>query len=311
MVPKKGEVMKKSFSINSFEELVLKGIIWEPETAEALKGIVVIAHGMAEIIERYDDFATTLTQNGYIVYGYNQRGHGPDAPLLGYLGEDGWYKLREDYKHVVEFVRSNHADLPVFAMGHSMGSFVVRDFLMDYSYLVHGVILSGTGFYPKITLSFGSWLSNRDVAKHGDRHLSKTIDQLAFRGNNKRIKMPSTAFDWLSRDAEQVKAYVNNPLCGQMHPSSFYKAFFSGLLKLMYQPECNNFKPGLPMLLISGAEDPIGNYGKGVDKTEQFYRTLGYKTEQILFDGGRHEMLNEINKHQVYDTLISWLENQL
>lgn len=79
----------------------------------------------------------------------------------------------------------------------------------------------------------------------------------------------------------------------------------------MYQPECNNFKPGLPMLLISGAEDPIGNYGKGVDKTEQFYRTLGYKTEQILFDGGRHEMLNEINKHQVYDTLIGWLENQL
>lgn len=299
--------MRRAFSIDSFEEITLKGYIWSPD-GTVLKAMVVLAHGMAETIERYDAFANFLSDHGYGVIGVNQRGHGPEAEMLGYLGENGWSKMKEDLKHIVDYVKMTYEDTPIIIMGHSMGSFLVRDFLMSYSYLVDGVILSGTGYIDKISLLLGHWLASRDVKKHGDKHISKSIDNMAFKQNNKKIKDAKTSFDWLSRDSKIVKAYIEDPYCGQVHPSSFYMEFFNSLLQVLYHPDYSNFKDGLPMLIFSGEEDPVGNYTKGVNLTAEKFESLSFDVKKILYPEGRHEMLNEINHIQVFEDVVEWLD---
>jgi len=300
--------MKNPFSIHSFEELELSGYVWQPSNANQQRGVVIIAHGMAETIERYDAFAERLTESGYIVYGVNQRGHGSNAEMLGYLGDDGWYKMKEDLKHIVEMAKSMHIGMPVFVFGHSMGSFLTRDFLLDYSYLIDGAIISGTGFYSKFELKMGQWLSNRDINKYGDRHPSKFIDKIAFGKNNKKIKDAKTSFDWLSRDPDKVAAYVADPLCGQVHPSSFFYFFFSALEHILYSGEFSNFKSQLPLFLLSGDMDPVGNYGKGVEMSAESYKALGFDTQIKLYKEGRHEMLNETNRSEVFGDIVAWLD---
>jgi alpha-beta hydrolase superfamily lysophospholipase len=300
--------MRKPFSIHSFGELELSGYIWQRMPDDQLKGAVVLAHGMAETIERYDIFAEVLSENGYVVYGINQRGHGPNAEMLGYLGDDGWYKMKEDLKQVIEIVKSKHTGKSVFLLGHSMGSFLARDFLLDYSYLVDGVILSGTGFYSKLELKLGQWLSRHDIDKHGDRHISSFIDKIAFGKNNKKIKEVHTSFDWLSRDPNLVSAYVADPLCGQIHPSSFFHQFFSALEHILYEGTYSNFRPKLPLLLLSGDMDPVGGYGKGVVKSNDHYKSAGFDTQMKLYKDGRHEMLNEINRKEVFKDIVAWLD---
>ncbi len=300
--------MRKPFSIHSFEELELSGYVWQETSDDHVKGVIVIAHGMAETIERYQAFAERLTESGYVVYGINQRGHGSKAEMLGYLGEDGWYKMKEDLKNVVELAKTTYIGKPVFVFGHSMGSFLTRDFLLDYTYLIDGVILSGTGFYSKIELKLGQWLSKRDIAQHGDRHISTFIDNIAFGKNNKKIKDAKTPFEWLSRDTNKVNAYMTDPLCGQIHPSSFFYLFFSALENILYNGEYSNFKPKLPLFLMSGDMDPVGNYGKGVEKSAEKYKEIGFDVQLKLYKEGRHEMLNEINRNEVFNDVVAWLD---
>lgn len=303
--------MKTEIQLASFEELELKGYKWTPTDESMLIGTVVIAHGMAEVIERYEAFAEFLNAQGFVVYGLNQRGHGPHTTVYGYLGENGWEKLKEDYRHLVEYARSEYTHLPLFAFGHSMGSFVVRHFLRDYSYLIQGAILSGTGSFSKPILKLGAWLSARDVAKYGDQHPSEFIDKLVFGKNNKQIKTPLTAFDWLSRDEVQVKMYIENPHCGNIHPSSFFEEFFMGLEQIIYNPQSPNFKENCPIFLISGDADPVGNYGKGVKKAMQYYKSNAFKVKIKLYESGRHEMLNEVNREEVFYDLSNWLKAQI
>jgi alpha-beta hydrolase superfamily lysophospholipase len=303
--------MKTEIQLSSFGEVVLNGYKWSPTDDSLLIGTVVIAHGMAEVIERYDDFAAFLNDQGYVVYGLNQRGHGPNTTVYGYLGDDGWEKLKEDYRHLVEHAKNEYTDLPLFAFGHSMGSFVVRYFLRDYNYLVQGVILSGTGSFSKPILKLGALLSAADVKKHGDKHASAFIDKIVFGKNNKKIKAPITEFDWLSRDGVQVKKYIDNPHCGNIHPSSFFKQFFTGLEQIIYNPQAVNFKENCPMFMLSGDADPVGNYGKGVKKAMQYYKENGFIVKIKLYASGRHEMLNEVNREEVFHDIASWLKAQI
>lgn len=303
--------MKTEIQLSSFGELVLNGYKWSPDDDRDLLGTVVIAHGMAEVIERYDDFAEYLNHNGFVVFGVNQRGHGPKTEVYGYLGDNGWEKLVEDYRHLVEYAKNEYSEIPLFVFGHSMGSFVVRHFLRDYSYLIQGVILSGTGHFSKPVLKFGNWLSARDVAKKGDKHPSVLIDKIVFGKNNKKIKTPLTAFDWLSRDVEQVNQYIKNPHCGNIHPSSFFQQFFMGLENILYNPQVANFKENCPMLLISGDADPVGNYGNGVKAAMHDYKSNGFSVQMKLYASGRHEMLNEINRGDVYEDIVNWLKPQI
>lgn len=299
--------MKESIKINAFDTHELVGTVWRNSASELSKGIIILVHGMAETIERYDEFATFLSNNDFIVYGINQRGHGPNTEMHGFLGEDGWFRMKEDLKHVLLFAKSIDSELPVIMIGHSMGSFVVRDFLIDYSYLIKGVVLSGTGFPNKLSLKAGKWLASRDVRKHGSKHVNLKLDRMIFGSYNKRIPANETPFDWLSRDKKIVASYIADDYCGNVHPSSFFLEFSMALERILSTKILKNINTELQMLVISGDADPVGDYGKGVDKTVKFYLRLGFAVQKRLYADGRHEMLNEIDKEVVFDDILLWL----
>ena len=300
--------MRYEFEFNSFGDAVIKGYKWINE--ETPSRILVISHGMAETIERYDEFANYMLSKGIFVFGHAHRGHGKTAGSvenLGYLGENGWFKMKEDLRRVIELVRDDYPDAPLILMGHSMGSFLVRDFILDYTYLVSGVILSGTGYPSKLEIGIAKWLAEREYRKNKVDEKSILLNRISFGTYNKKIENPLTAFDWLSRDPVEVKKYIEDPYCGEIHPTSFYIEFTSNLQRILYSDVFKNQKNGLPMLIFSGNEDPVGNYGKGVKKTNDYYKQNGFNTSLRLYPKGRHEMLNEINKKDVYEDILKWI----
>lgn len=299
--------MKESLVINAFDGLELSGNIWHKSTDVSQRGVVVLVHGMAETIERYDDFASFLSDNGYTVLGINQRGHGQRAEMQGYLGDNGWYKMKEDLRKVVVFAKSIVPDCPTFIIAHSMGSFVARDFLIDYSNLISGIILSGTGYPNIFSVKFGKWLAKLDMKKHGAKHINLILDRMVFGGYNKRIPAHETRYDWLSRDKAKVASYIADDFCGNVHPSSFFYEFSIAIERILETRVLNNVNIELAMLLISGDDDPVGEYGKGVVKVEKFYKEIGFRVSSILYPEGRHEMLNEINRHEVYEDILNGL----
>ncbi len=301
--------MMNPFSLKAFDGFDIKGYYWQSDNDSI--AILVLSHGMAENIERYIAFAEFLNTHNIDVIGFHQRGHGPNAEMLGYLGDNGWDAMKEDLRYVINSLKIEHENKPVILMGHSMGSFLVRDFLKTYSSLIDGVILSGTGFYSRLTLKLGKWLAEKDVKKHGDKHISELVHKMAFESNNKKVKLPRTDMDWLTRDSKIVEDYINNPLCGQKHPSSFYALFFNGLEGVFSQAAEVNFKSDLPMFIFSGDSDPIGNYGKGVQQTVKYYKEHGYRVSLKLYKDGRHEMLNEINHDEVFEDISNWIISQV
>jgi len=302
--------LRQSYEFDSFGELSIKGYKWT-DSGEPT-AILVISHGMAETIERYDAFAGFLVENGIFVYGHSHRGHGQTAESmehLGYLGENGWFKMKEDLRRVVEMARTEYSEIPIFLLGHSMGSFLARDFLLDYSYLISGVILSGTGYFSKFELNLGKFLAQSEVNRKGIYYKSDRMTKISFGTYNKKIKGSQTDFDWLSRDAEVVKEYIEDPYCGQTHPASFYLEFMTNLYRILYTDLFKNLKDNLRMYIISGDSDPVGQYGKGVRKTARYYRDNGFDVSMKLYEGGRHEMLNELNRKEVFEDILNWIQS--
>lgn len=298
--------MRKDFRIER-NGVVLKGYCWEPEI-EPIASLVLV-HGMAETIERYDEFASFLSERGFVVFGINQRGHGPEAEALGYLGENGILNMMEDLKEVVDKVRAAHLSLPLFLFGHSMGSFITRLFLVDYANLIQGAVISGTGVFGRMQLFFGRLVAAMHVRRHGPKSPSMLLHNLAFSSFDKAFEREEGFIpnSWLSRDKQKVAEYNQDPLCGQIHPASFYFDLFSALHILQYRLPIRS--KGLPLLFLSGDRDPLGGKkGTQVSSLREKYLRGGYRADLLLYPGGRHEMLNEINRPEVYADIYAWLK---
>lgn len=301
--------MKTSFKQDSFGEFMLDSRKWHSDCEPS--AIVVISHGMAEHIDRYDHFANFLLDHGIFTYGHSHRGHGLTAggkTNLGLLCENGWMKMKEDLRRIVQYVKAEYPHKPIILLGHSMGSFLARDYLMDYCDQINGVILTGTGYQPKSLLKFGKFIAGAESKFRGARHRSKLLNQLSFGSYSKSIKDAQTDFDWLSTDSKEVEKYINDPFCGNVHTTGFYYGFFENLIRIIYSPEFLNDKSDIPMLLMSGSDDPVGDFGKGVKKTQEAFSKLGYDTTLKLIEGARHEVLNEVNKVDVYHILLDWIK---
>ncbi len=274
-------------------------------------GAIQILHGMAEHAGRYEAFAKFLNDEGYVVYGHDHWSQGYSCKSmeeLGYIGEDGFNSTVKDAHFITNLIKEKHPGLPVFIFAHSFGSFVGQDFITHYGLNIDGIILSGSAAQNGIDVSAGAILATLQKRLIGGKKKGKLLDSLSFGSYNKSIKEPSTSFDWLSRDTGEVSKYCDDPRCGYVFPIDFYYYFFKGLKKLYQADKLRNVPLTLPIYIMSGERDPVGHFGKSVKALYEIYRKLGIEDITLkLYPEGRHEMLNEINRNEVFRDIADWL----
>ena len=287
--------------------------IWDE--VENPKAVVQIFHGMAEHSERYDDFAKYLNSKGYIVYADDHRGHGHSVKtgtVKGYIGENGFNNIVEDEKEISNMIRKNHKGLPLYVFAHSFGSFIGQEYITRYSSEIDGIILSGSCKQDGIDIKLGKIVASIQKSLFNEASEGKLIDKLSFGAFNSKVKDRKTNCDWLSRDNNEVQKYLNDEFCGFVSPINFYHNMFNGLSQLYNEDKLNKIDKNLSILVLSGDEDPVGKYGKGVLRLHDQYSKLGIKNASVkLYEGGRHELLNETNKEEVYDFVYNWIDESL
>ncbi|MGE8205072.1 alpha/beta hydrolase [Heyndrickxia sp. NPDC080065] len=288
---------------------------WE-NLNEQPNAIVQLSHGMAEHIERYDDFAKFLVQHNIFVYGNDHRGHGrtgEKAGLFGFFSEqEGFERAVDDLYAVNLLIQKEYKDVPIILLGHSMGSFLARRYIQRYGESITGVIISGTGGNPGLTGKLGKQIAKREIRKHGLKTPSPLLNRLSFGSYNKHFSNLKTEFDWLSSDPDEVEKYMNDPLCGFVCSAGYFYDLLKGLEMIHDNRLIQNIPKELPIFIFSGTEDPVGGYSKGVQKVIQQYKRNGLENiESKFFTDGRHEMLNEKNKIDVYHLIFHWITRQL
>ena len=280
------------------------------------RAVIQIAHGIAEHINRYDDFMNFLAENGFVVVGNDHLGHGQSVQSpteLGFFAEsDGWDRVVEDMDKLRDIMRQSYPDLPYIFFGHSMGSFLTRTYLIRYPEKYDAAIISGTGHQGKALVLGGYLAASAMVKAKGPHGNGQALNDMAFGSYCSKIANPRTAFDWLSRDEESVDRYIADPLCGFVAKVSLYRDMMSGVKYITSQKNIDRMSKEQPIYFMSGAADPVGDYGKGVEKAYQAFCKAGLKDVTIrLYPDGRHEMLNEINKDRVYSDILAWLNSKM
>lgn len=299
------------FTFTDTDNLPIFVYHWQSSEEVEPRGVVQIAHGMAETAARYEHFAQFLTDEGYQVYANDHRGHGRtagDVETLGAIGEDGYNKMILNLHQVNELIHRDNPNLPVFLLGHSMGSFLVQKYMALFGHTVNGVILSGTNGKQSPLIHFAITIALREIRKRGETAKSPTLNQLLFRNYNKNLTPKRTDFDWLTRDTGEVDRYIADPYCGNILTTGFYYHFLRGLTELQTPAVLQAIPRDLPIFLISGTEDPVGNYGKGVLQLVRKYKSLQLSDVSYeLYPGARHELLNETNRKDVMRDVLNWL----
>lgn len=286
---------------------------WQPD-GEA-KGVVQMAHGMAEHSGRYERFAQALTDAGYVAWMHDHRGHGETSSAQedrGYFADDhGWDTGVEDMHTVAEAARAAHPALPFFFFGHSMGSLLGRDYVTRYGHALSGAVFSGTAGDPGLLGKVGQALATAESRVRGRRATSRLMNAMTFGSYNKAFKPNDTDFDWLSRDPAEVQLYVEDPRCGEVFTAGFFADLLGGVNRLTGLAA--RVPHNLPLLVISGDQDPVGGKaGAGVRAVAEAFRDGGVEDVTLeLFAGARHELLNETNRDEVTDVVIDWLDTHL
>ena len=287
---------------------------WLP--AERPRAVVQLVHGISEHMGRYAPFARFLAEHGFAVVGHDHLGHGRTAAgpeEYGWFGEkDGWRHVVKDVRALRELAGAEYPGVPYFLMGHSMGSFVVRGYLMFWPGTVDGAILSGTGQEPPLTVAAGRALSALLIRLKGSRARSGLMDSLSVGRYNGQFKPARTSADWISRDTAVVDAYCADPLCRFLPTVGMYHDMMVGLQLLAKPANLRRMDPDTPVYFFSGDRDPVGANGAGVKKVAGWFKDAGVRDLTVkLYPEGRHEMLNETNRQEVWDDVLSWLEKHL
>ncbi len=283
---------------------------WLPEGEP--KGIIQIAHGMTEHAGVYTDFIDALLEAGYGVYAHDHKGHGKTVKReedYGHFKPNvGWNEAVSDVIFVSETIRKEQT-CPLFLLGHSMGSFLSRRAVQLKGELYDGFLISGTGGNPGLLGSIGHKVATIEMKLRGEKTKSPMLNFLSFGNFNSHFKPNRTKFDWLSSDNNQVDKYIADPLCGFICTTSFYRELFSGVLEVNKLEEFKKTPQNLPIHIFSGDRDPVGDMGKGVKEVYENYKKCGVKDVTLrLYENGRHEMFHEVNRDEVFQDLISWLE---
>lgn len=272
-------------------------LCWLPDHSDQA---LVIAHGMAEHAERYEPLAQWLNERGTAVYAIQHRGHGPHCPsesLGHYADQEGWQKVIDDLSRVIQHAHEDYPDLPLSLFGHSMGSFIAQAYVQQYGDRIDNLLLCATNRIDRLKLGPYLGLVKLIRTLWGRRHRSPLIDTLSFDAFNKQFAPNRTDHDWLSRDAHQVDRYENDLLCGFSCTVGLWTDFIGGMLSL--RPE--QWRPDLPIHLMAGDRDPVGEMGKGFSRHIANLRNAGLNVaSDRLFEGARHELVNETRSEEVW-----------
>jgi len=280
--------------------------MWVPEDPHAA---LQITHGMAEHIDRYDEFASFLAENGVLVYGNDIASHGKSIVAgmpKGYFGEkNGWDAIVQDMRTMRDLVKKDFPAIPFILMGHSMGSFLARTYAGRNGDDYEAFIFSGTAG-PNPVLAIGKLIAKSEIKKTGGKLPSITLFNMSFGSYNNAFKPNRTVNDWLSRDEAKVDAYVADDNCGFPFTACAMYDVFTGLTEISNEKWAKRV-PKRPILVFSGAMDPVGGKGKGVKQVHRWLTKTGHEAELKLYEGGRHDMLNEINRKEVYADVLLFI----
>ena len=287
--------------------------LWQ--TDAPCRGVIQLVHGMAEHIARYDRLARALCAAGYTVAGHSHLGHGEDAreDELGFFGrKDGWDHLVEDVHAAHEMLLKRFPGQRFAILGHSMGSFVTREYLLRYGGDLTAAVICGTGWFPGPLCSVARAAAALCGAFGGWQKPAPLVDRLMSKDNNKAFAPARTPFDWLSRDTAEVDKYMADLRCGFLFTARGYYDMFTGLKSLSRLHRLAALPGNLPVLFISGDADPIGTQGKGVNTVAQQFRDAGGRDVTVrLYPGARHELFNETNRDEITAELIDWLNRHM
>ena len=305
--------MKKEFWLDSQGVGKLHCLRWDPEGRP--KAIVQILHGIAEFVERYEDFANYLTSHGFLVVGEDHMGHGGSiegGSIQGYF-QGGWFTAVEDSMKLMQTLKEEYPDTPYILFGHSMGSFMARTILCKYPDCgLKAAIICGTGWMGGIKLAGMNLMMDAICKKTDETKPSDRVQAIAFGAYNNRIEHKRTDFDWLTRDPKIVDAYIAHPLCGFSPSAGLFRAMAKGMAYNQKAENLLQMKMDLPVFFIAGGDDPVGDYGKGVHKAaDEFIRVGMQDVSRRVYPLCRHEILNEINKEEVYEDILQWMESKL
>lgn len=292
----------------------IHAVEWSPEGEIA--GVLQISHGVAEYALRYAPFAEFLCEHGFLVVANDHLGHGlsaaPDAETLYFGPQDGWQHIVDDLYSLRCRTKELHPDVPYFLMGHSMGSFLARTYLIRYPGTVDAAIIMGTGHQSPLLVSAGRAVAKASAKKHGLAAHSPAVESLAFGAYNKPFAPNRTAYDWLSVSEHNVDAYLADPLCGGKPSVGLFYEMLGGIRFISKSENLAKMNLSTPVLFISGDKDPVGEMGKGVKRAYESFRRAGVRDAELkLYTGLRHEILNEDCRAVVYRDLWDWIARHL
>ncbi len=297
----------KQLTLKAFDDTEIGIDVWDE--VENPIGCVQIAHGMSEHPDRYDDFAKFLNAKGYIVAADDHRGHRRGA-INGENGQvygDSWNQTLEDMNTLCDYLKETY-NLKVALVGHSYGSFLSQRFLELHSDKLAGAILSGTAYMKGALVGAGKFIASLQALFCGEDKKGKLIDKLSFGAYNKPFVEQGQDFAWLSRDKEQVAKYEADPDCGYVLCIGYYLSFFRGVMK-MYGKDAKTISPDFKLMIAVGSDDPVSNKAVLATKLNNFYLGLGLEPEYKVYQGARHEILNETNKDEVYADFGNFIDS--
>lgn len=292
----------------------IHAVEWRPEGAP--RAVLQIVHGVSEYILRYEPFAAYMTARGFLVVGHDHLGHGGSVPPDGtplYFGPKGsWSWVAEDIYTLRQQIGKQHPDIPYFMLGHSMGSFLARTYLIRWPGTLDGAILMGTGQMSPALIAGGKAVAAAESKRIGEDQPSPVVTKLSFGTYNKIFAPNRTDFDWLSVNEENVDAYIADPLCGGNASIGLFREMLGGMSYIAKPENLKKMNLNTPILFISGAMDPVGDCGKGVMRAYESFRKAGVRDLAVkLYPDLRHEILCEIQKEIVFEDVWSWLNETL
>lgn len=299
-----------AFTFTASDGAALATYKWEPTTAP--RAVIHIAHGLAEHAGRYARTAKSLNASGYAVYANDMRGHGQTAKSqdeLGFLAAaDGWNRVVLDVAEILEAEARAHRGAPLILLGHSLGSYLAQQLIYEHPNLLHAAILSAPNGKPSLLAQAGRAIARAERLRLGKRGRSQLINSLTFGKFNEAFAPVVTPFDWLSRDASEVKLYFNDARCGFLSTTQLWVDFLDGIQELANPAHKQRIRPDFPVYILAGSHDPVCGNGKGAAALAQEYKAAGLTNVMYkLYPEARHELLNEINRQEVLDDLVAWL----